>query len=299
MKSGVYIIMNNLNGKVYVGSSQNIKNRFSEHLRDLRRNRNHNRYLQRAWNKYGEEAFKFVVVEKVPVLFLFEFEQYYIDHYQAANSRYGYNSAPFADGPRGVKWTQACKDRHSKRLKGNIIVSEEARLKISSALKGYIKTQETREKLRAANLGKIIPEEQRLKISLKLKGQKLSEETKLKMSKSRKGHPCYSTPESKIKSADAMRKLWTIPEYREKFCKGRKGRKQSDETKKKRSEAMKLKWQDPEYVRLVLEKRNSPESKDKLSKALKGRISPNKGKTFSDEHRAKLSQSAKRRKLKG
>lgn len=64
-----------------------------------------------------------------------------------------------------------------------------------------------------------------------------------------------------------------------------KGRKHTEESKRKMSEAKKGKkipW-------LNNEKERTQEHKDNLSKSLKGRVSVNKGKTFSDEYRKKLS----------
>lgn len=62
-RCGVYSIFNLENGKRYVGSSINIYNRLYEHLHNLRNNKAHNRHLQAAWNKYGEDSFKFNILE--------------------------------------------------------------------------------------------------------------------------------------------------------------------------------------------------------------------------------------------
>lgn len=59
MTSGIYEIVNIANGKNYVGSSINMKKRWSEHRSGLRNNKHHARVLQRAWTKYGEESFVF------------------------------------------------------------------------------------------------------------------------------------------------------------------------------------------------------------------------------------------------
>jgi len=60
-KSGIYKIINKVNGKYYIGSSNDIKGRWSEHKNDLKANRHDNDYLQKSWNKYGEENFEFEV----------------------------------------------------------------------------------------------------------------------------------------------------------------------------------------------------------------------------------------------
>lgn len=61
---GIYMIRNTINGKLYIGKSVNIKKRFNEHKHELRLGSHHNDYLQKAWNKYGEDAFEFIVLEE-------------------------------------------------------------------------------------------------------------------------------------------------------------------------------------------------------------------------------------------
>lgn len=61
---GIYKITNKVNGKIYVGQSVNIKQRWAEHKANLRNNKHENLYLQNAWNKYGEENFSFEIIEK-------------------------------------------------------------------------------------------------------------------------------------------------------------------------------------------------------------------------------------------
>lgn len=78
---GVYFIINIIDNKFYVGHSSNILKRFSAHKSYLRRNIHHCAFLQRAWNKYGEDNFDFKVfktcntIEESILL-----EQKFIDH---------------------------------------------------------------------------------------------------------------------------------------------------------------------------------------------------------------------------
>jgi len=59
-KSGyVYSITNSINGKMYVGSTCNLRSRFLRHMNELRRNTHHNLFLQRDFNEYGESSFLF------------------------------------------------------------------------------------------------------------------------------------------------------------------------------------------------------------------------------------------------
>ncbi len=64
----IYKIENTINGKVYIGQTRvGFKKRVKEHLYGLRKNSHNNDYLQRAWNKYGEDNFNFSVVERCRV----------------------------------------------------------------------------------------------------------------------------------------------------------------------------------------------------------------------------------------
>ena len=76
---GIYKISNLLDGKCYYGSSSNISKRFAQHLKTLRRGTHHNIHLQRAWIKYGEDAFAFEIVEECDMDVLLEIEQKYLD----------------------------------------------------------------------------------------------------------------------------------------------------------------------------------------------------------------------------
>lgn len=60
----IYKIRNVVNGKFYVGSTINQKQRFDDHRRLLRKGKHHCKHLQAAWNKYGEDCFKFEVIER-------------------------------------------------------------------------------------------------------------------------------------------------------------------------------------------------------------------------------------------
>ena len=61
--SGIYKIVNKIDGKYYVGSSCDIHRRWKTHIYYLTRNRHINDYLQNAWNKYGNNSFELLIVE--------------------------------------------------------------------------------------------------------------------------------------------------------------------------------------------------------------------------------------------
>lgn len=66
IRAGIYKIVNVTTGKYYVGSSKNINHRLLyHHYRTLLMNTHFNNHLQNAWNKYGENSFKFYVVKEM------------------------------------------------------------------------------------------------------------------------------------------------------------------------------------------------------------------------------------------
>ncbi len=56
--------------KRYIGSGiAGTSGRDRQHIKTLRRGKHHNSHLQNAYNKYGEEAIRFEVVEVVKVVY--------------------------------------------------------------------------------------------------------------------------------------------------------------------------------------------------------------------------------------
>jgi predicted GIY-YIG superfamily endonuclease len=61
---GIYKIINKQNNKYYIGSSFNVEKRWYTHKTRLKNNNHPNKYLQAAWNKYGEQSFLFVIEKR-------------------------------------------------------------------------------------------------------------------------------------------------------------------------------------------------------------------------------------------
>ena len=81
--SGVYCILNTVNQKRYIGSSNNCYLRLMDHRAELRANVHANKHLQNAYNKYGESVFTCFVVEFCDEDKRLEREKYYIDLFNA------------------------------------------------------------------------------------------------------------------------------------------------------------------------------------------------------------------------
>lgn len=63
LKSGIYKITNKLNGRIYIGSAKEFKERWKQHLSSLRNQKHSNKFLQADFNKCGEEVLVFEVIE--------------------------------------------------------------------------------------------------------------------------------------------------------------------------------------------------------------------------------------------
>ena len=96
---GIYVITNKVNNKVYIGQTENIELRFSQHLNMLRANRRTNKHMQNVYNKYGEENFVFdtiYIAEKHENLN--HLERIFISLYKTNEQEIGYNKTNGGEG---------------------------------------------------------------------------------------------------------------------------------------------------------------------------------------------------------
>jgi group I intron endonuclease len=133
-KSGIYIIKNTINKKVYIGSSANLYNRIHEHIRALKNNKHKNSYLQNHYNKYINSLY-FECVCFCDKQDLIVKEQYYIDLYESFKRTKGFNINEFANSMFGFKHTEKTKENWSKKRKG-VLASEETKKRMSLSKTG-------------------------------------------------------------------------------------------------------------------------------------------------------------------
>lgn len=198
MKSGIYLIKNIINNKVYIGSAINIDKRWKHHKKDLAKGKHHSCLLQRAWDKYGEQNFKFEIIEEVqnPV-HLLSYEQVFLDYYKSYEDDKGYNICKIAGSRYGLKSSKETKQKLREAHIGKKF-SEEHKKKIKEANVGRKLSQEHKNKL----TGKKHSLETKQKLREAHIGKKLSEETKQKMSeakRNRKDTKYYSFNKEKKK----------------------------------------------------------------------------------------------------
>lgn len=106
---GIYGIVNKVNGKTYVGQTgERFLRRYWHHQWKLRDNSHDNNHLQKAWNKYGEENFDYIVLEVVTdASLLDELEIKYIAQYKKNDK--SYNMLLGGGGRRGFPISENAK----------------------------------------------------------------------------------------------------------------------------------------------------------------------------------------------
>lgn len=196
---GIYCILNVINGKRYIGSSAKMSARLSNHKSRLRAKKHHSHRLQRAFDKYGEGAFHFAVIECCEKEDRVAREQIWLNLSRSWHPDFGYNIRPIAEANDGIKFSQ-----------------------------------ETKDKIRAAHLGRKFTPDHRAKLSFNARNR--SPETRAKISDSIRSRPnvrlgTKHSEESRAKIGAASRNR--SPEANAKIGAAGRGRKQSPEARAK------------------------------------------------------------------
>lgn len=236
---GVYVITNKINGHTYVGSSTNIKERWRIHVSELSKNKHHSLYLQRAWNKYGEEFFEFSIIEYCETSLLMQREQFYMNTLKPE-----YNIVKIAGRTTGYK--------HAKETIEKIVL----------ALTGRNVSDETRQKIGSAN-------------KKKLEGRKLSDRHRQNVINGLIGR--VRSEESKQKTSETLRALYADKSKHPMY--GRKGDKhpsygRTGEKSPKSKPVNQYNGDDEfvcRYVSILEAERNTGISSDAISNCLRKR----------------------------
>lgn len=150
--SGVYRIVNLVNGKQYIGSSISLYDRKHIHLNYLKNNNHTNKHLQFSYNKHGVDNFSFEVLETCDKEILLVREQYYID---TLNPQY--NIRLIAESNLGYKHTVKACNKMSKSRK-LVTITEDWKSNISKSMMNHVVTLETANKISKTKKGKRLHE---------------------------------------------------------------------------------------------------------------------------------------------
>lgn len=243
-----------INDRIYIGSAKEFKQRCNQHHVRLIKKKHSNSFLQSDFNKCGEGAFVFEVIEIVegPQENRLLVEQTYIEqHYD--NQRQCYNLTQFVN-KRGSKCRsynpEQTLERFRAATKGKPMWTEEEKKSISERLRGHNVSELTRQKLRDVMLGKKLSEETKRKIAESNKGKHrdhlaLTHKKAIQASvTARKGKPAWNkgmkcTEREKIEMSNRQKTYYAAnPEHMQKLLGWNKGKKQSEITKNKRSKRL-------------------------------------------------------------
>jgi len=169
---GIYIIINVLNNKVYVGQSVNVLARTVSHWAYFRSGKHHNAHIQSAFNKYGENSFRIDILEKCEIYELDEKEKYYIEKYKSTDCNFGYNKESGGSLNKKVSIESRKKLSETKKKwkpsKEHLRKLHEGGKKSNSI---RFVSLETRSKMREYRLNNPVSPETRKKISASLRGK--------------------------------------------------------------------------------------------------------------------------------
>lgn len=240
----MYEIYNWIVDKRYIGRSVQVLKRIQEHRGKLQRGKHANPYLQRAWDKYGEGAFDFTVLEIVQEHDLPQREGFYCTLFQTHDPEHGYN-LDLVDVAGRTRLSDSHKKHIAESHTGKVR-SEDFKAK----MRGHPVSPETRAKISAANKGRKPSLEERQRMSDAGRGRKATEETKAKIrangNRGRKFGPIPEERRQRMAEASMGRKH--SPETLARLSKSLKGKKRTEETCRKMSEVRKGVPRTPESI---------------------------------------------------
>lgn len=110
MQSGIYLITNNINDKVYVGQAKDFQKRWLK---------KYNKHLTSAFKKHGKHNFYFHILEEVELDkdLLNLREQWWLDWFESYDSEKGYNICKEASSTLGYKHSEEDKEKMSEIMK--------------------------------------------------------------------------------------------------------------------------------------------------------------------------------------
>jgi len=234
MTTGIYVITNKINGKIYIGSSVNINRRWIEHLHKLRKGNHYNDKLQAGFTKYGEENFEFKLLEKVENREdLFVVEQKWLDETGCVTDGYNLADKAFYQPERKVDKETVDKFKESMAEYWASDKFKELMKRNSEFLAKRGVSEETRRKISEAGRGRKPSEKAIAALVSRTKGIPKSEEARKKMSVAKTGYK--APPEVGKKISESNRGKVRTPEMREKYSLAAKKREENKRLQKEKA----------------------------------------------------------------
>jgi group I intron endonuclease len=200
----IYFYENKINGKVYIGQTNNIKIRYGAH----KVAKDKSMPIDRAIGKYGIDNFIFYIIKIVDTLEQSNEEEIYwiAEMRRCLGKKNVYN---IADGGKNKSVDKVTRAKISKSHLGKSL-SEEHKSKISKGNKGkkVVHSLETRKKMSQSAQIKIFNEDHRKNLSIAQIGRKHSEATKDKI----RGKNSVRAKLNNIK-AEEIRSLYATGNY--------------------------------------------------------------------------------------
>lgn len=132
---GIYCIRCKVNNKAYIGSSTDIKNRWTNHKSSLKAGKHNNKQLQEDYNKYGADSFLYSILINCKPQMLLKYENMYILLFNTKDGSTGYNIASAA------RPLQTLKPPHKPRGRKEIKIPPRMQHKIQCIETGEIMTK--------------------------------------------------------------------------------------------------------------------------------------------------------------
>mgnify|MGYP002413736105 CR=1 FL=1 len=152
-KSGIYVIINLLNDKKYIGKAKCLYRRIKDHITRLNtKDENENCHLINSWHKYGKNNFKYEVLEYCDLEVISEKELFWIETLDTLNREKGYNLR--LDSSTGMIASEETKKKYSMAQKKRYSNPEE-REKVSQQFKNFWRNNPDKLKIMAEKIAQI------------------------------------------------------------------------------------------------------------------------------------------------
>lgn len=254
-RGGVYEIVNMINGRRYIGSSQNLAARWRSHKKRLGQQRHSNPPLQAAWNKHGAEAFQFsplAILEDCEILpteqrlldVMFKSEQLYnvaIDVTSGMKGRTHSKATCEVLSRKHIAYfaQPGIREQHS-RIKKAHGADPAVREHLSAAGKKHFESAESRQQESTRQQAHITDAFRKSQSDFELARKQAHPESVAQQALSLRKH--FEDPANRKKISDGMKRYNATPEGQaeiERKASALRGTKQSVESNRKRAASLK------------------------------------------------------------